>query len=192
MGLERLLLLFGLGFLVANIRAVVDHLLYWRRRPGALLTWPAPYPPFFSLQLIIGGPPRPADALQPPVPVTSAEELFGEGMMFVYYAYAVPLAHRIDRGFYGDGVWTDRGFIRYGSIGAITWREEAEPLLLLASRSGGIARRLRVPGPLFGAARRLLRDLVTAGRIQLTTGGLGLGERDAREDLRRLTVDGQR
>jgi hypothetical protein len=115
--------------------------------------------------------------------VTPPEELFGEGMMFLYYAYAVPLAHRIDRGLYGQGVWTDYGFMRYRSIGAITWREEDEPVLLLASRSGGTARRLRVPGPLYGAARRVLRDLVKSGRIDLTSGGLGLGEKDRREDL---------
>jgi hypothetical protein len=183
MGLERLLLLFGLGFLAADIRAVVNHLLYWKRRPGALLTWPAPYPPFFSLQLIIAGLLGLLMSYNLLFRVTSAEELFGEGMMFVYYAYAVPLAHRIDRGLYGEGMWTDLGFIRYASIGAITWREEEEPVLLLASRSGGVARRLRVPGPLFGATRRVLRDLVAAGRIELGTAGLGLGERDAREDL---------
>ena len=183
MGLERLLLLFGLGFLAADIRAVVNHLLYWRRRPGALLTWPAPYPPFFSFQLIIGGLLGLLMAYNLLFRVTPAEELFGEGMMFVYYTYAVPLAHRIDRGFYADGLWTDLGFIRYRSIGAITWREEEEPVLLLASRTGGTAYRLRVPGTMYGATRRVLRDLVKAGRIDLKPVGLGLGEKDARDDL---------
>jgi len=183
MGLERLLFVFGLGFLAADIRAVVNHLLYWRRRPGRLLTWPAPYPPFFSLQLIIGGLLGLLMAYNLLFRVTSAEELFGEGMMFLYYTYAVPLAHRIDRGLYGEGVWTDLGFVRYRSIGAVTWREEEDPVLLLASRSGGTARRLRVPGPLYGATRRVLRDLVRSGQIQLKAGGLGLGEKDPREDL---------
>ena len=183
MGLERLLLIFGLGFLVADVRAVVNHLLYWRRRPSALLTWPAPYPAFFSLQLIIGGLLGLLMAYNLLFRVTPAEELFGEGMMFLYYTYAVPLAHRIDRGLYGEGVWTDFGFVRYASIGAMTWREEDDPVLLLASRRGGTARRLRVPGNLYGQTRRILRDLVTDGRIDLEAGGLGLGERDRRDDL---------
>ena len=183
MGLERLLLLFGLGFLVADVRGIVNHLLYWRRRPSALLTWPAPYPPFFSLQLIIGGLLGLLIAYNLLFRLAPAEEIFGEGMMFVYYAYVVPLAHRIDRGLYGNGVWTDLGFVRYASIGGVTWREEDEPVLLLASRHGGTAHRLRVPGTLYGATRRLLRDLVEAGTIELTSGGLGLGEKDRREDL---------
>ena len=41
------------------------------------------------------------------------ETLFGEGMMFLYYAYAVPITARIERGFYRDGVWSDRGFVTY-------------------------------------------------------------------------------
>jgi hypothetical protein len=183
MGLERLLFFFGLGFLLADARAVVNHLRYWRRRPGALLTWPAPYPPFFSLQLILGGLLGLLLSYNLLFREAPAEELFGEGMMFLYYSYAVPLAHRIDRGLYEQGVWTDLGFVRYGAIGAVSWREEEEPVLLLASRSGGTARRLRVPGPLYGQTRRILRDLARAGRIDLAAGGLGLGEKDAREDL---------
>src|SRR5512143_2535537 len=109
--LARLLLLFGIGFLVANLRAMLLHVQYWRRRRTALLLWPGRRPPFLGMQVGIAValglllvynlffrlPPR--------------ETLFGEAMMFVYYAYAVPMGARIQRGFYDEGVWTDRGFL---------------------------------------------------------------------------------
>ena len=33
--------------------------------------------------------------------------VFGETMMFLYYAYLLPLSRRIGRGFYEDGIWAD-------------------------------------------------------------------------------------
>jgi len=182
MGLERLLLLLGLGFLVADLRAITNHLLYWKRRPGALLLWPAAYPPFFSLQLIIGGTLGLLISYNLVFRVTPAEELFGEGMMFIYYAYAVPLAHRVERGFYGDGVWTDAGFLPYHRVGSITWREEPEPVLLLADRERAQARRLVVPGELYGAVRRLLRDLIDSRTIHFSRPGIDLGIREEKDD----------
>jgi len=182
MSLERLLLLLGLGFLVVDLRAVVDHLAYWRRRPTAFLVWPAGYPPFFSLQLIIGGTLGFLLAYNLAFRNPPPEELFGEGMMFVYYTYAVPLAHRVERGFYKDGVWTEGGFFPYWRIGAVSWREEPDPVLLMASRDGGAARRLVVPSELYGAARRALRDLIEAHIIQLARPGLDLGLREDKDD----------
>jgi len=183
MGLERLLLLLGLGFLLADLQAIANHLRYWKRRRTALLLWPATDPPFFSLQLIIGGTLGLLMAYNLLFRVTPAEELFGEGMMFVYYAYAVPVANRVERGFYRDGIWTDSGFVPYRRIGSISWREEREPVLLLADRKRGRARRLIVPAELHGAVRRLLRDLVDRGTIHFSRPGIDLGMREDKDDV---------
>jgi len=182
MALPRLLLLFGLGFLAAAARALYLHIQYYRRRPSALLLWRAPRPVFYPMQVGI------AIALAmlllynllfrlPPL-----ETLFGEAMMFVYYAYAVPITARIERGFYREGVWSDRGFVKYGRIGAIAWRDAKEPVLLLAAEGGGTARSLAVPGQHYGAVRRLLRDLIAQRTIRLAGHGLDLGVKDERED----------
>ena len=34
-------------------------------------------------------------------------QVFGESMMFLYYAYLFPLSRTIGRGFYEDGIWAD-------------------------------------------------------------------------------------
>ena len=52
--LGQILLLFGVGFLIANIRLGLELLRWTRRRRGALLVWPGPKPPFFALSLGIG------------------------------------------------------------------------------------------------------------------------------------------
>jgi hypothetical protein len=182
MPLPRLLLLFGIGFLAATARALYLHLEYWRRRSSAPLVWPAPRPPFYRMQVGIAA----ALGLMlvynaffrlPPI-----ETLFGEAMMFAYYACAVPLNARIQRGFYRDGVWSDRGFVKYARIGGIAWREQKDPVLLLVAEGGGTARSLVVPGQHYGAVRRLLRDLIARHDIHLAGHGLDLGVKDERED----------
>jgi hypothetical protein len=183
MTLPRLLFLFGIGFLLANARAMLLHLQYWRRRRHALLVWPGRRPPFYGMQVGI------AAALGLLIVYNLAfrvqlppETLFGEGMMFLYYAYAVPMTARIQRGFYKDGVWSDRGFVPYRGIGGLTWREGKDPLLLLAAQGGGTARSLLVPGQYYGAVRRILRDLIGQHAIRLSGHGLDLGVKDERED----------
>jgi hypothetical protein len=183
MTLPRLLFLFGVGFLLANARAMLLHLQYWRRRRHALLVWPGRRPPFYGMQVGI------AVALGLLIVYNLAfrvqlppETLFGEGMMFLYYAYAVPMTARIQRGFYRDGIWSDTGFVKYARIGGIAWREAKEPVLLLVAEGGGTARSLVVPGPHYGAVRRLLRDLIAQRTIRLAGHGLDLGVKDERED----------
>ncbi len=144
--MARLLLLFGVGFLAANLFGLAQQALYWRRRRTALLTWPAPRPALFRLQVGIGAASGCLFAYNLLLRPGAADQAFGVGMMFVYYAGIVPLSARIERGFYRDGVWSERRFVRYGRIGALTWREEPGPVLLLASRNGRSAVRLAVPG----------------------------------------------
>jgi hypothetical protein len=180
--MARLLLLYGVGFLAANLIGLGRQALYWRRRRTALLTWPARRPALYQMQVGIGvvsGLLFVYNLLARP---EALDQTFGVGMMFVYYAGVVPMAARIERGFYRDGVWSDRRFVRYSRIGALTWREEPGPVLLLAARNGRTAVRLSVPGELFGAARRLLRDLIERHTLHLEDAGLHLGLKDERED----------
>jgi hypothetical protein len=187
----QLLLLLGVGFLVANVRVGLDALRFLRRRSSALLTWRGPRPRSYGLQLALGVVlgvllvfdivryMRAAPALRP----RFAPQVFGVGMMFVYYGYLVPLSRRIGRGFYADGIWSETGFVPYWRIGAVSWREGEEIVLVIVSRLRNLARRLIVPGVHYGAARRLLREKIAAHDIQLLHTGLELGAHDERDDV---------
>ena len=180
--MARLLLVFGVGFLVANLLGLAEQVRYWQRRRTALLTWPAPRPPLYQMQIGIGIALAVLFLYDLLLRPGAIEQTVGVGMMCAYYAGVVPMSARIERGFYRDGIWTDRRFVRYGSIGAIAWREEGGPILVLAARKGPKAARLPVPGPLLGAVRRLLRDLIARHDIHLGETGLHLGLRDERDD----------
>jgi hypothetical protein len=180
--LPHVLLLFGVGFLIANLRAGLDLLRYWRRRRGALLTWPGRRPPYYGLILFLGVTLGLLLIVKVLFMQRSPAQLFGEGMMFLYYAYAVPLSRRIGRGFYADGIWAENGFMPYGQIGGIAWREGEQVTLLLVSRLKQMARPLVVPTAYYGAVRRLLRDKIAAHDIQFSGGGMDLGY-DLRDDV---------
>jgi hypothetical protein len=189
--LARVLMLFGVGFLIANLRLAADLVRYLRRRRSALLVWPGRRPKYYGLILTLGVTLGFLLVLKivmlQRVPTHAPEDdavrvLFGEGMMFVYFACMVPLTRLIDRGLYADGIWAENGFVPYQQIGGIAWRE-GEPLtLVLVSRIRQIARPLIVPSPYYGAVRRLLRDKIAAEAIDFKTGGLDLG-RDGKEDV---------
>ena len=179
----RILLLLGIGFLVANVRIAFDALKFVRRRSSAVLTWRGAKPRYYGLQLALGvilGLLLFYDmfVLRRPAP-----QLFGVGMMFLYYGYLMPLKVRIGRGFYADGIWSESGFVPYWKIGAVSWREGEEIALVIVSRLRSLARRLIVPGTHYAAARRLLRDKIAAHDIQLMRTGLELGAHDARDDV---------
>lgn len=177
--LTGVLLLLGLGFLVANARLVLQYLVFLRRRRDAVLVWPGPRPPYYGVGLAIGV------ALGFLVffkLVVIQRQAFGEIMMFVYYAYLLPLSTRIRRGFYQDGIWADTTFIPYNEVGGISWREgEHEVTLIVISRLRNLARRLVVPGDKYGAARRLLRDKIGEHEIHFSGTGLDLGAHDERD-----------
>ena len=177
--LPRLLFLFGLAFLAANTKVIADLLRFWRRRPSAQLTWPGAKPKFYGFTLGLGVMLGVLLAFKLFVQRRPPDTLFGEAMMFVYYGYAFPLSTRIQRGFYHDGVWTDTGFMRWRDISAVSWKEEgARITLVLISSARSLARRLEVPGHLYGQARRVLRDKVKAHDISIRGSGLDLGSRD--------------
>jgi hypothetical protein len=175
--LLQILFVLGVGFLVANLKIVVDLLrFHWRKR-SALLIWENPKPPFYGLNLALGVVFGVLIAVKLFIQHRTLDQLFGETMMFVYYGYAFPLSTRISRGFYRDGVWADTGFLRWAQISAVSWKEEGKITLVLISQFRQIARRLQVPGPLYGQARRVLRDKVKAHDIHIGGSGLDLGSR---------------
>jgi hypothetical protein len=174
------LVLLGLGFLVANARLALQYIRFLQRRRRALLTWPGPRPPHYAMALGIG---VVLGVLVFYKLVVLHQQAFGETMMFIYYAYLMPLNRRIGRGFYEDGIWADTAFVPYSEVGGISWREgEHQVTLILISRLRNLARRLIVPGDKYGAARRLLRDKIGEHEIHFTGTGLDLGAHDERDD----------
>ena len=179
----QILLLLGVGFLVANVRVGLDALRFLRRRSSALLTWRGPQPRYYGLQLALGVVLGLLLFYDLFILRRPAGQLFGIGMMFVYYGYLVPLSRRFGRGFYADGIWSESGFVPYWKIGAVSWREGEEIALVIVWRLRNLARRLVVPGVHYAAARRLLRDKIAAHDIQLMHTGLELGAHDERDDV---------
>ncbi|OFW05138.1 MAG: hypothetical protein A3I61_10235 [Acidobacteria bacterium RIFCSPLOWO2_02_FULL_68_18] len=179
--LPQVLFLFGVGFLAANVKVTADLVRFRARKASALLIWQGPKPRHYGFALALGA----VLGLLVVVKIfalgRAPQELFGEIMMFLYFGYAVPLSSRIARGFYRDGVWSDTGFMRWGQISAVSWREDDAITLVLISHFKSIARRLEVPGHLYGEARRLLRDRIAAQEIRIGGSGLGLGVRDDRD-----------
>ena len=188
----HLLLLLGVGFLVANLRVGLDAVSFLRRRSSAVLTWRGPRPRYYGLQLALGvalGVLLAYDLIVLRrrhgswLAALRSPQMFGIGMMFLYYGYLVPLSRRFARGFYADGIWSEAGFVPYWKIGAVSWREGEEVALIIVSRLKNFARRLVVPGMHYGAARRLLREKIAAHDIELVHTGLELGMHDARDDV---------
>lgn len=178
----RLLLLFGVGFLVANLKVGFELLRYHRAKRSALLVWPRPKPRYYAMSVLIGvilGLLLAAEILLKR-PVYS---LFGEAMMFIYYICLFPLATRIARGFYQDGVWSDSGFMRWSAISGVSWKEDKQIALILVSSTRNVARRLDVPVERYGEARRLLRDRVKTHDLNMGGVGLDLGSREGGDSI---------
>jgi len=170
----------GVGFLIANAWLIVEYVRFLKRRSHALLTWPAPRPPYYSLMIGIA---VATGLLMFFKVIVLHQEAFGEMMMFFYYGYMTPLSRRIGRGFYEDGIWADSTFIPYNEVGGISWREgEHSVSLIIISRLRNLARRLAVPPEYYGEARRLLRDKIGHHEIHFSGTGLDLGDRDERDE----------
>ena len=182
--LTRILLLLGIGFLVANVLKGLEIVRWLRRRRTALLVWPGPKPPYYGLMLGIGVMLGLLVLFKAFVQLRPLSQLFGELMMFVYYGYMLPISTRIARGLYADGVWTDTGFISYRHIGGISWREEGETtVLVVISRLKMLARRLAVPGRALGEVRRVLRDKIASHAIEIDAGVSILPEPSVRREI---------
>src|SRR5687767_1471679 len=177
----QLLFVFGLGFFAANVKVTADLLRFLLRKSSAVLIWDNPKPRFYGFALALGAILGLLVVIKIFVLGRTPEELFGEVMMFLYFGYAVPLSTRIARGFYRDGVWSDSGFMPWAHISAVSWKDEGDVTLILISHFKSIARRLQVPGHLYGQARRLLRAKIRAHDIRVGGSGLDLGSRDEQD-----------
>jgi len=176
--LQRILFLFGIGFFIANLIVFVDLVRFRMWRGSALLVWQGEKPKFYGFSLALGVMLGLLFVFKLVVQHRPVATLLGELMMFLYYAYLLPLRTRISRGFYRQGIWSDTGFMKWAQISAVSWKEEGSITLVLISHFRQIAKRLQVPGNLYGQARRLLRDQVKAHAIHIGGAGLDLGSRD--------------
>ena len=181
--LPRILVLLGVGFLVANVRLLYQLVRFLRIRSSALLTWPGRTPPYYWLFLAVGALLALIIVCKLAVLKQHPINVFGESMMLVYYGYVQPLSLKIGRGFYEDGIWADGGFVPYSEIGGLTWRNEEQPTLVLMYRMRQFARRLVVPETYYGEARRLLRDKIATHDIHFTGKAFDLGLHDERDDV---------
>jgi hypothetical protein len=179
--LGSILFVFGIGFFAANLKVTADLVVYRVRKASALLIWQAPKPRHYGFALALGAVLGLLVVIKIFALGRAPHELFGEIMMFLYFGYAVPFSTTIARGFYRAGVWSDSGFLPWGRISAVSWREDDTVTLILISHFTATARRLQVPGPLYGQARRLLRDRIQAQDIHIGGAGLELGGRDDRD-----------
>jgi hypothetical protein len=190
--LGQILLVFGVGFLIANVRVGIQLLRWRQRRRHALVTWPASKPPFYAMSLGIGVLLglllllKAYLALRGNPPLDEwfrrfTSDAFGELMMFIYFGYMLPFSTRITRGLYADGLWTDTGFMPYEQVGGISWRGGT---LVVISRHKSQARRMEVPSAALGELRRHLRDKISSHDIEMDEGpGIHLGARDARDSV---------
>ena len=173
------LALLGAGFLIANVRLLLELVRFRRRKRGALLVWPGPPPPYYGLTLALG---LATGLLVVFKILIGHRQAFGEAMMFAYFGYLVPISRRISRGFYADGIWSDSGFIPYNEVGGLSWREGPHAAtLVVISRLRNLARALVVPARHYAEARRLLRDKIGDHEIHFGT-GLDLGVHDERDE----------
>src|SRR5207248_7972778 len=97
------------------------------RRRSALLTWTSPKPPYYGMAIAIGV----SLGILVIAKLLVHRQVFGETMMFVYYACLTPLRRRIGRGFYQDGIWADTSFIPFNEIGGLTWRDNEHDMTLV-------------------------------------------------------------
>lgn len=181
--LPQLLTGIGVFFFIANVRVFYQFVRFVRIRSSAVLTWPGGTPPLYRLFLFVGAVLALVIICKLAYLKLPPASVFGESMMLVYYSYAQPLSLKIGRGFYQDGIWTEAGYVPYSEIGGLTWREGEQITLVMMYRMRNFARRLVVPDPYYGAARRVLRDKIAAHDIHFTGKTLDLGLHDERDDV---------
>jgi len=181
--LTPLLYVLGAGFLVINLYLFFQYFRNRALQSSSLVTWPAPRPPLYRLFLWVGAVLAILIFYKLAILKLHPRFVFGETMMLVYYVYAMPLSQKVRRGLYVDGIWTESGFMPYSAIGGLTWREGPPIRLVLMYRWRTFARHVIVPEPVYGEARRVLRDKIAAHDIHFTGKTLDLGLHDERDDV---------
>ncbi len=153
--LTLVLLGMGLYFAVLTGRGLLAYARFRRLRPTALLTWPCPRPARLRLLLILG-------AVSGFVTLLNATlgrpwpHVASQLLMTFYFLVMVPLSLRVEWGLYQEGVWADAGFLRYGDVRQLVFRDAGPILLLLLPRHGAVPFRMLVPPSEYGAVRKLI------------------------------------
>ena len=167
------LLALGVYFGIFLVRGLVLYLRFRRLRPTALVTWSAPRPPHFRALVALGIVSALVAALNSFMgrPV---HHVVPQGLMSLYFILMVPVLTGIPLGLYRDGVWAEAGFLSWGEIGRMTFRETPEIVLILLPRSGSRSFRLPVPKAEYSVVRKTLEEKVRAHVLNLERGMLGL------------------
>ena len=71
----------------------------------------------------------------------------------------------------------------WSQISAVSWKDEGTVTLILISHGNSLARRLEIPGPQYGEARRVLLDRIKAHDIHMGGAGLNLGTREEKDSI---------
>ncbi len=149
-------------FSVLVVRGLARFLLFRRLRSTAVTTWPSRPPTGYRVLVGLG-------ALSAALAVVTVlrerppHHVYSQAVMAVYFIAMVPLAMRIRRGLYEDGVWADTGFLPYRKIGRLAFRETPEIVLVLVPRGRSTGSfRLRVPPDEYGAVRKVLEEKIRA------------------------------
>jgi hypothetical protein len=161
----------GLYFSVLLARGAWSYLRFRRMRTTAVLTWPIRRPVYFALVLGLV-------SLGVAILNTSLHRpfahLYGQYATAAYFILMVPLSSRIRLGLYRDGVWADSGFLPYGRIGRMAFREGKEIVLILLPRGRARGFRLPVPPGEYGAVRKVLEQKIRERVVNVEAGILGL------------------
>ena len=156
-------------FSVLILSGLARYLRFRRVRPTAIVTWPGPRPAYVLLFL---------GALALPVAVLNWDhafhEVYSQLSIALYFIGVLPLLARIRMGFYGEGIWTEGGFLPYGQIRRLAFRESPSLVLVLLPRGTEAAVRLPVPPAEYGAVRRVLGDKIRSHSLNLEERILGL------------------
>lgn len=156
----------GLYFAVLIARGALSYLRFRRVRPTALVAWRRPRPANFGLLVALGGMLAFVTLLngymaRPWAHVASL------ALMASYFIVIVPLLTLIEWGCYADGVWADAGFLRYGDIRQMAFREMGAIVLVLLPRHGSGPFRLLVPPSEYGAVRRIFEEKTRTQELRL-------------------------
>ena len=180
-----MLFLFGIGFFAANAqgdRRTCPLSPCAARRLCSI--WQNPKPRYYGFTLALGAMLGLLVVFKLFVLSRPPEQLFGEVMMFVYSAMLLPLEHAHLARVLPRRRLVRHGFMPWGQISAVSWREDEPVTLVLISHFRSIAQRLQVPGPALrpGAPRAPRQG--QGARHPHRGPGLDLGSRTRRPDLR--------
>ena len=142
-----------------------EAVLTWPPRPQALVRWLSALGLLAAVLAVVA-----AMRQRPFVHV------YAQAITALYFVVVAPLSSRVPQGLYRRGIWTETGFLGYGRVARLAFREGPGITLFLVPRGPvSVAHRLEVPPGEYGAVRRLLEDQARAGALKVEPGLLGLG-----------------